>query len=246
MKSLLIERGFNIIVLMNGYEKSVWIDGTKYLLNSFKTNSENEFSDIMSEIRNKYPNHILAITGNLCERRGLTIQSKSCMIDYCIVSPFCVSQPKDLYQLVVRCCGSVKTFDSYQSGNRIHIICTSETKKKLLSTERKTELITLKSDLRPVINREYINHISQIVNLELEKESSTSSVDTFESWMKINGYTENTIKDYSRMISKHCHHKNINNQFFSSYINSIHDEIAHNRESCALKAWNRYIESKEI
>lgn len=113
---VLIRYGFNVLII-NGPNKEFRMnDGTVICI----SNELDEKLEIANILNNKY--HELemykkpfAVTGNLCIGRGITFASKinnnEFMFTHAVIPE--VTNGDEGYQIVSRCCGNIKTFDTY-------------------------------------------------------------------------------------------------------------------------------------
>lgn len=106
---------FDYVIILNGKTKSIQ-DATAIIYDNknceIKTSlKSNEVSEWISKwyIENNINNKKIAITGNLCISRGITISSKICPITHMIFG--CSSTIRDNDQLLSRLCGYCYTVD---------------------------------------------------------------------------------------------------------------------------------------
>lgn len=133
MQELLLNLGFNCVIKINGTRKEITIlnDGTQEpvivtfgdIAKELKGTPNEEFSPSNNEISRWLENYysrnkgkdkwIMAITGNMCISRGISIQSAECFITHAIYGPNCACSKKNLYQIFARVCGNICTFPKY-------------------------------------------------------------------------------------------------------------------------------------
>jgi hypothetical protein len=113
---VLLKNGFNVLIL-NGLNKEFRMQDGTVICISDELDEKLEIGNILN---NKY--HELemykkpfAVTGNLCVGRGITFASKidnnEFMFTHGIIPE--VTNGDEGYQIVARCCGNIKTFDTY-------------------------------------------------------------------------------------------------------------------------------------
>lgn len=133
MQELLFALGFNCVVKINATNKEIIIlnDSTQdqvivpfsAISKERKGTHNEEFSPSNNEISRWLGNYysvnegkdkwIMAITGNMCISRGISIQSSECFITHAIYGPNCASSKKNQYQIFARVCGNIRTFPKY-------------------------------------------------------------------------------------------------------------------------------------
>ena len=163
MENMLLEKHFNVVIKINGVKKTITImennEKTKQI-NIIETlgGDENEVSKWLGEYY--YHNLInlkkqwkIAITGNICIGRGITIQSErldevtpqQCYISHAIYGPgiacgYRGTQSKcKLYQLCARVCGNIKDFEGFKTYGPPKVI----SDKKILETVNKMEQLSI-------------------------------------------------------------------------------------------------------
>lgn len=116
MEKLLLAIGFNCVVKINGYKKEFTIKSHDDEIEKLPFASYNEVSKYLGDYYTKHNgkvNWAMAITGNICISRGISIQSPECFISHAIFGPFCASNYKNLYQIFARVCGNIRNFPDY-------------------------------------------------------------------------------------------------------------------------------------
>ena len=116
MEKLLLNIGFNCVVKINGDKKEITIKSDDDKCNKIPFTNYNEVSKYLGNYyhsNNGKENWAMAITGNICISRGITIQSPECFISHAIYGPFCASNYKNLYQIFARVCGNICNFPDY-------------------------------------------------------------------------------------------------------------------------------------
>ena len=113
---ILIEAGFNVIIL-NGTSKEFRLfDGTIIDISEY-LETDLEVSKTLNKLYYEYGlfNQPFAVTGNLCIGRGITFASKIDENEFVFTHGIIpdVSNGDEGYQMVARCCGNIKNFDSY-------------------------------------------------------------------------------------------------------------------------------------
>lgn len=113
---ILIEAGFNVLIL-NGTSKEFRLfDGTIIDISEY-LETDLEVSKTLNKLYYEYGlfNQPFAVTGNLCIGRGITFASKIDENEFVFTHGIIpdVSNGDEGYQMVARCCGNIKKFDSY-------------------------------------------------------------------------------------------------------------------------------------
>lgn len=136
VKNFFLNKGY-VCIIINGKEKRIYISEKKYVdITQYKNK---ELSEILSEWIKEYrknSNKSIAITGNLCIERGITICSKEFMISHSIIIP--QNNTTKLYQLAGRLNGNFKDFfgrHKHYEKNKPVLYCDKETKEQLLNCE---------------------------------------------------------------------------------------------------------------
>jgi len=70
-------------------------------------------------------NKRMAITGNTCVGRGISIQSNKCYITHALLGPGIANNKRKLYQMSARICGNIKSFSKYKSHGSPKVITSS-------------------------------------------------------------------------------------------------------------------------
>lgn len=115
IKDYLILYGFNVFII-NGTEKGLYNENNQ-LVELFDCNNEDnnlqELSKIIGIIYEKYnlKSKKVAITGNLCISRGITINSNKMLISHVIFPQ--IKDENSAYQLAGRICGNYKKNDNF-------------------------------------------------------------------------------------------------------------------------------------
>ena len=107
IKDILIEKGFTVIII-NGNSKKIFDDNKS---EDLKNENNDNLADFLGDlyINKKLYNKKVAITGNLCVSRGITINSDKMLITHAIF-PTKINNPSNSYQLAGRICGNIKKF----------------------------------------------------------------------------------------------------------------------------------------
>ena len=251
MRDMAFEHAFNIVILINGKEKNVTIQDDidieispeHYGVTEIKSWQEGrmELKDIIANIHNTYPDLSIAITGNLCESRGITLQSVSCMIDVGVFSPACASSEEAKYQLFGRMLGPVKTFNSWKEGRRPRIFCRATCFEEV----KKRERFVMNICERSVVP-------NTVLDRSLFKELLANSVESdggkmsFDFWMnniyKYNSryLTKVTIKNYMDAVRNHSHQK-VDGIFPDNIIDQFDAKRSDKKQiSNAMRRYNEY------
>jgi hypothetical protein len=103
----------------------------------------NSLSDFLGDlyIEKKYINHKIAITGNLCINRGITINSDKMLITHAIF-PNKINKPASCYQLAGRICGNIKQFKNYKIPT---VYCNLKFKELIIKMEERAKNLAEKS-----------------------------------------------------------------------------------------------------
>lgn len=152
IEKILFESGFNCVLKINGMKKQItYIEprdkeddvGEDYIehVKTFKDIHEEivqgadslEFSPYNNELsrwleryyirNNGKERWKLAITGNICISRGISIQSPGCLITHAIYGPNCSRSHTGQYQMFARVCGNIKHFPKYSELGPPMIFC---------------------------------------------------------------------------------------------------------------------------
>lgn len=146
MQELLLNLGFNCVIKINGTRKEITIlnDSTEDPLiitfsdiaKELKGTPNEEFSPSNNEISRWLGNYysrnngkdkwIMAITGNMCISRGISIQSPECFITHAIYGPNCAGSKTNLYQMYARICGNICTFPKYIETGGPTVYCSKK------------------------------------------------------------------------------------------------------------------------
>lgn len=143
MEKLLLSMNM-VVVKINGVEKTLCrkqgdvIDLTRWVEEGKRMFAEEEMSVWLGKLYQKYnlQDSILAITGNLCVGRGLTLSSKDVMITHAILSSY--PEKSEQYQIAARLCGNTKLLDIYKKPV---VFCSKNTQLSVLDMETKAEKI---------------------------------------------------------------------------------------------------------
>ena len=143
IRDQLMKKGFAVI-LINGDEKSLnmkifdkktkrWIKQKIMIRNSIR--NPNELSVLCGNIYEEYhlTDAVVAITGNMCISRGITISSQKMMITHAILPPD-ISDKCNAYQLAGRLCGNIRHFENYR---QTVVFMTDQIKKNLFKMEQR-------------------------------------------------------------------------------------------------------------
>jgi len=139
IKDILIKEGF-IVIVINGLCKKIFYNKCEdEILND---NNEN-LADILGDlyIKKNLQLNKLAITGNLCISRGITINSEKMMITHSILYSKIIDESK-CYQTAGRICGNIKKFNNYKCPI---VYCTQEFKDIIICEEKKSKNLTEKA-----------------------------------------------------------------------------------------------------
>jgi hypothetical protein len=134
IKDVLLKNDFKVLV----------INGEGIILYTNKENELLEFdgdnlADFLGNIyvSKNLINNKLAITGNLCISRGITINNNKMLITHAIL-PTNISNRSNAYQLAGRICGNIKKFENYKKPV---IYCTQKFKSIIFDMENRAKNI---------------------------------------------------------------------------------------------------------
>ena len=133
LQKLLFDLGFNCVIKINGKNKEISIlndtsvdpiiipftDINKELTGTSDSKfmpSNNELSRWLGNYylrNNGQDKWVMAITGNICISRGISIQSPECLITHAIYGPHCSNSKAGKYQMYARVCGNICNFPKY-------------------------------------------------------------------------------------------------------------------------------------
>ena len=115
--SILLPKGFNVLIL-NGDKKEIrYSDGRPPTQIMERLEDDLEIAKTLNYIY--YSNHLFnqpfAVTGNLCIGRGITFVSQEPLGEFIFTHGIIpdISNGEEAYQLVSRCLGNIKGFDTY-------------------------------------------------------------------------------------------------------------------------------------
>lgn len=126
MESFLLDNGFDAVVRVNGTHKTVTVRGSDgtcvYNMNTTGPTEEPdaptlqqcELGSWLGEFYAAHHGHrrwAMAITGNICVQRGVTLHSPQCVLSHAIFPPSITKtvakQRSNQYQLAARVCGNI-------------------------------------------------------------------------------------------------------------------------------------------
>lgn len=110
IKNMLVKKGFIVIVINGDGINMFYGRKSKELINEMNDNLADFLGNLY--LRKKLNLQKVAITGNLCINRGITINSEKMLITHAIF-PTKISNPCNSYQLAGRICGNIKKFKNY-------------------------------------------------------------------------------------------------------------------------------------
>ena len=131
--------GFTVIII-NGNGNKIYSDDKEYDL----PNESNEtLADLLGNyyINNNLYLKKIAITGNLCVSRGITINSDKMLISHAIF-PTKINKHSNSYQLAGRICGNIKKFKNYKKPT---IFCSNKFKNIIINMENRAKNISEKA-----------------------------------------------------------------------------------------------------
>jgi len=139
IKNILIEKGFAVIII-NGNGKKIFIDNKSEDLNN---ENNNNLADFLGDyyIHNNLHLKKIAITGNLCISRGITISSDKMLISHAIF-PTKINNPSNSYQLTGRICGNILKFKNYKKPT---VFCSEKFKNIIIDMENRAKNIAEKA-----------------------------------------------------------------------------------------------------
>lgn len=148
IKNLLVKNNF-VVIIINGDGKQIYYDTEKFeWIDDMNTeNLETENLETVSEIlgnlyiKKNLKNHKLAITGNICINRGITINSPKMLITHAIF-PARITNQASSYQLAGRVCGNIKKFVNYKKPI---IFCSDKFKDTIIDMEKRAKNLAEKA-----------------------------------------------------------------------------------------------------
>ena len=145
MKDMLIGRGFNAVIMINGTDKKIYFEHTcidikNEILQNGKKMIEHSLEEWLPIVWKQYElyNKTVAITGELCINRGITIMSENIMITHGIIKNVTMKKRDDAYQLAGRMCGNIKKNKNYK---RPIVFCSQKTKNIICGLEKRVKEI---------------------------------------------------------------------------------------------------------
>jgi hypothetical protein len=143
----LLRRGFNVLILNGDKKQLVFSDATCPPVNVMSAVSDDV--ELSEAIRTLYYDYQLdsapfAVTGNMCISRGITFASKNEHFEFLFTHGIIpdIGSAEEIYQMVARCLGNFRDFDSYISP-------------KLYMTERVASKIANQEHLAIELARRY-------------------------------------------------------------------------------------------
>lgn len=138
IKNILIKHNF-IVFVINGTCKQIFYEDNTF--EDIPINNIDTLANVLGKlyIEKNFKNKKIAITGNLCVSRGITISSENMIITHAILpTKISNSNSCNMYQLAGRICGNIKKFKNYKNPT---IFCTENFKKIVSKCE--TQAINL-------------------------------------------------------------------------------------------------------
>jgi hypothetical protein len=144
IKNILIKKKF-IVIIINSRGKFLYKTNknNKEEMIELYCESNKSICDFLGDlyISENYSKHKIAITGNLCINRGITINSDKMLITHAIFQPT-INNSATGYQLAGRVCGNIKKFKNY----KIPIIyCSIKFKEMIIKMEERAKNLAEKS-----------------------------------------------------------------------------------------------------
>lgn len=220
IKDYLTLYGFNVFII-NGTEKGLYNENNQ-LIELIDCNDEDddlkELSKIIGIIYEKYDlkSKKVAITGNLCISRGITINSNKMLISHAIF-PQIIKDENSAYQLAGRICGNYKKNDNfiiptvYISEKLKDKICKMEELAIKIPQYDKIsfdQYFTLKLNLIEVIVIDNLHSYEDVINYyktHLKNKLSGSGPNKnriFEECTEKVGFLKSTIRDETKVFTK--------------------------------------------
>jgi hypothetical protein len=139
IKDILLQHGFTVIII-NGNCKKIFYNGISEDLENV---SNDNLADFLGNlyINKKLNLTKVAITGNLCISRGITINSNKMLITHAIF-PTKINNPSNSYQLAGRTCGNIKKFSNYKIPT---IFCSLKFKNIIIEMETRAKNLAEKA-----------------------------------------------------------------------------------------------------
>ena len=220
IKDYLILIGFNVFII-NGTEKGLY-DENNQLIELINCNDEDddlkELSKIIGLIYEKYDlkTKKVAITGNLCINRGITINSNKMLISHAIF-PQIIKDENSAYQLAGRICGNYKKNDNFIIPT---IYISEKLKDKICKMEELAikipqydkmsfdQYFTLKLNLIEVVIIDTLHSYEDVINYyktHLKNKLSGNGPNKnriFEKCTEKVGFLKSTIRDETKVFTK--------------------------------------------
>lgn len=175
-------KGFTVI-LINGDQKCVYLtnyENKRVMKRIFIHDSiqkPEELAILCGNIYEKYKlaDQVVAITGNMCISRGITISSQKMMITHAILPPD-ISDKCNAYQLAGRLCGNIRMFENFQTPiifmteNICKNICKMEKRAMNFAKIAYRENSSESSILSKVLyNKSFLSRVFRFYYVEFEK-----------------------------------------------------------------------------
>ena len=140
IKDILLKKDFIVIIINSNCKKIFYNNNNNEDLNN--ENNDN-LCDVFGELYINKNLHLkkIAITGNLCVNRGITINSNKMLITHAIF-PTKINNPSNSYQLAGRICGNIKTFINYKKPT---IFCSLKFKNMIIDMENRAKNLAEKA-----------------------------------------------------------------------------------------------------
>jgi hypothetical protein len=148
----------NVVIKINAVDKQITIlrgqtptERKKEIIffKEIEGSTQKELSHWLGDYYEKYEGATkwrLAITGNICVGRGISIQSEKCSISHAIYGPAISSMAKaNKYQIGARILGNIRKFKNFENDTFPIIICQKSTHDEIKRMEETAILIANKS-----------------------------------------------------------------------------------------------------
>jgi len=224
IKNILMKLKFTVIII-NSNGKQIYTD-----------NKEDELPDDDDELANSLGNYYkknklhekkVAITGNICISRGITINSENMLISHAIF-PTKINNESTSYQLAGRICGNIKKFKNYKKPT---IFCSSHFRDTILKMEN-----IAKKFAKNTTNNTTDYTTDEYITDEDSTDEETTVKNTTDETVK--DTVKKTAKKTAKKTTKNTSNKtakNTSNETIKDTANKTANEIAKNTSNETIK-----------
>ena len=201
IKDYLLSLDF-VVIIINSNGKIIYTDDKEEYLEDLCDDDMNN-NEIANMLGNYYKKYILgkkkvAITGNICISRGITINSEDMLISHAIF-PTKIINESTCYQLAGRICGNIKQFKNYKKPT---IFCSNDFKHIILKMEdiaKKFAKNTAKNTAKDTAKKTTKKTANKTTKKTANKTANETANETIEDTVKntSNETIEDTVKNTS-------------------------------------------------